>query len=252
MTNPGDTPDAEPSQQSQAGAPQYGQQPYQGQQYPGQPGYPQPDHQGYPQPGYPQGYPGQSYQGYPQPGYSAQGNPQHGYQQPGYPQQGYTQQGYPGAVAAADDPTAVVGARAGQYFVDGLLAAVPLIVLLIVLIGLIGAASNYSSDNGATAGSLLTGALWLMLVLNFAVHWLVFAWWPSTHGGQTLAMRWFKLRIITEDGGQPTLGALTVRWLLLFVDGILGGLVGLIIMLNSPRHQRLGDSVAKTLVVRVD
>jgi len=261
MTNPGDTPDAEPSQQPQAGAPQHGQQPYQGQQYPGQPGYPQPDHQGYPQPGYPgqgyqgypQGYPGQGYQGYPQPGYPAQGYPQQGYQQTGYPQPGYPQQGYPGAVAAADDPTAVVGARAGQYFVDGLLAAVPLIVLLIVLIGLIGAASNNSSDNGATAGSLLTGALWLMLVLTFAVHWLVFAWWPSTHGGQTPAMRWLKLRIITEDGGQPTLGALTLRFLmLLIVDGFFGGLVGLIIMLNNPRHQRLGDSVAKTLVVRVD
>jgi uncharacterized RDD family membrane protein YckC len=222
MTNPQDTPDAQPSQQSQAGAPQYGQQPYQGQQYAWQPAYPQSDHQG---------YPGQGYQGYPQPGYPVQG----------YPQQGSS---------AADDPTAVVGARVGQYIVDGLLAAVPLIVLWIAIIGLIGAASNYS-DGGAAVGSLFMGAFGLMVLLSLAVQWLVFAWWPSTHGGQTLAMRWFKLRIISEDGGQPTLGALTLRWLLLFVDGFFGGLVGLIIMLNSARHQRLGDSVAKTLVVRV-
>jgi len=144
----------------------------------------------------------------------------------------------------------VVGARVGQYIVDGLLAAVPLIVLWIAIIGLIGTAISYSSDGGAAAGSLFMGAFALMALLSLALHWLVFAWWPSTHGGQTLAMRWFRLRIISEDGGQPTLGALTLRWLLLVVDGFFGGLVGLIIMMNSARHQRLGDSVAKTLVVR--
>jgi len=237
MTNPEDTPDAQPSRQSQP-APQYGQQPYQGQQqYPGQGAYSQSNHQAY------------AGQGYPQAGYPAQGYAQQGFQQPGYPQPGYPQQGY----AAVDDRTAVVGARVGQYIVDGLLVAVPLIVLWIAIIGLIGAAaSDYSSDGGAMVGSMFMGALGLMSLLSLVVHWLVFAWWPSRHGGQTLAMRWFKLRIITEDGGQPTLGALTVRWLLLVVDGLLGGLVGLIIMLNSARHQRLGDSVAKTLVVRAD
>jgi uncharacterized RDD family membrane protein YckC len=243
MTNPEGTPDAWPSPQSQAGAPRYGQQPYEGQQYPWQPAYPQSDSQG---------YPGQGYQRYPQPDYPGRhGYPQPGYSQSGRTQHGYTQQGSPAAVAV-DDPTAVVGARVGQYIVDGLLAAVPLIVLWIAVIGLIGAAINYSSDGGATAGSLFMGAFWLMALLSFAVHWLVFAWWPSTHGGQTLAMRWFKLRIISEDGGQPTLGALTLRWLMLVVDGFFGGLVGLIIMLNSARHQRLGDSLAKTLVVRAD
>jgi len=232
MTNPQDTPDAQQSQQPQAGSSQYGQ-PYQGQQFARQSAYPQSDHQGY--------------QGHPRPDYPAPGYPQPGYSQPGNMQYGYTRLGS----SAADDPTDVVGARVGQYIVDGLLAAVPLIVLWIAIIGLIGTvASSYGSDGGATVGSLFMGALGLMAVLSLAVNWLVFAWWPSTHGGQTMAMRWFKLRIISEDGGQPTLGALTLRWVLLVVDGFFGGLVGLIVMLNSARHQRLGDSLAKTLVVR--
>ena len=250
MTNPEDTPDAQPSQ---SGAPQYGQPPYQG-----QPAYARPDgqsYQGYPQPGY-------SQQGYAQQGYAQHGYAQQGYAQPGSAQQGYPQQAYQQAYAAVatEDPTAVVGARVGQYLVDGLLAAVPLVVLMFITFGMIGAAASssysadysggYSSDGTAMIGSLFMGAMALLVVVSLVVHWLLFAWWPAKHGGQTIAMRWFKLRIITEDGGQPTLGALTVRWLLLFVDGFFGGLVGLIVMLNSARHQRLGDSVAKTLVVR--
>jgi uncharacterized RDD family membrane protein YckC len=223
MTNP---------QDAQVPAGQYGQQPYQGQQHP---------QQGYAQQGYAQGY---AQQGYPQQGYAQQG-----YGQPGDAQYGYPQQ--------ADDPTAVVGARVGQYIVDGLLVAVPLIVLGIVISGVLGAAASsystgYTSDDASTIAGMFMGAMGLIVVLSVAIQWLALAWWPSRHGGQTIAMRWFKLRIITEDGGQPSLGALTVRWLLLFVDGFFGGLIGFLIMMNSARHQRLGDIVAKTLVVRAD
>jgi uncharacterized RDD family membrane protein YckC len=35
------------------------------------------------------------------------------------------------------------------------------------------------------------------------------------------------------------------------VDGFAFGLAGLLVMLLSPRHQRVGDLVARTLVVRV-
>jgi uncharacterized RDD family membrane protein YckC len=217
-------------------------QPYQGLQAAYQPAYSQSDQQHY------------AGGGYPQPGQPAQGYPRQGYPQPGSAQPGYAQ--YP-----ASDPTAVVGARVGQYIVDGLLAAVPIILLWFLAMGAITAIASssydvesggYSNDAGAMLGSLFMGAIALLAVLSIVIQWLVFAWWPSRHGGQTIAMRWFKLRIITEDGGQPTLGALSLRWLLLIVDGFFGGLVGLLIMVNSARHQRLGDSVAKTLVVRVD
>jgi len=217
-------------------------QPYQGLQSAYQPAYSQSDQQRYPG------------GGYPQPGQPAQGYAQQGYPQPGAAQPGYAQ--YP-----ASDPTAVVGARVGQHIVDGLLAAVPIILMWVLAMGAITAIASssydvesggYSNDAGAMLGGLFMGAMALLVVLSIVIQWLVSAWWPSRHGGQTIAMRWFKLRIITEDGGQPTLGALSLRWLLLIVDGFLGGLVGLLIMVNSARHQRLGDSVAKTLVVRVD
>ncbi len=63
-------------------------------------------------------------------------------------------------------------------------------------------------------------------------------------------MGWFGLRVVSVSGGPPTRSQLTLRWLALVLDGAFFGVVGLVAMLLSPRTQRLGDSLAQTLVVR--
>jgi uncharacterized RDD family membrane protein YckC len=75
-------------------------------------------------------------------------------------------------------------------------------------------------------------------------------WLPHKQGGATPAMRWFGLRIVTEHGDQPSLRDYFVRWLLLLVDELFLGLVGALFMAFTPRGQRLGDVVARTVVVR--
>lgn len=232
MTNPPHPPgQSQPPYQGypprppyQGQPPRQGPPPYQAQPpYPGQPPYQaQPPYQG--QTPHQAPYP-------PQPPYPP-AQPHHpatpaSYGHPGYPQ-------------AVDDPTSVVGARVGQYLLDGLVIAIPFIVIMIVLVTVVVS----SSPNSA---SYIVFPVWL---LALAGSWFVHAWWPSTHGGQTPAMGWLSLRIITDQGGPPTLGALTVRWLLLIVDGQVLGLVGLLTMSSSSRHQRVGDMAAKTLVVR--
>jgi uncharacterized RDD family membrane protein YckC len=142
----------------------------------------------------------------------------------------------PGAQGSVD----VVGTRVGQYIVDGLVAVVPYVVLAI----LGGVLSTVSSSLGAIVFFL--GYI-VLLVSGFAVY----AWWPSTHGGQTPGMGWLGLRVVREeDGGEPTLGQHALRWVLLIVDAAFVGIVGLIIMSTSQRKQRLGDMAAHTLVVR--
>jgi uncharacterized RDD family membrane protein YckC len=209
--------------------PPYPGQPYPGPPYPGQPPY----SAGQPYPSQP--YPGQRYPSQPYPFQAAYPN------QP-YPGQPY---GYPYPGVPPRDPTGVVGARVGQYIVDVLLVAVPAIVLLV---GLVSMTANADGDSAVLP---LVGTLVLML-LWAAGGWLVSVWWPSTHGGQTPAMGWLNLRIVTDHGGSPSLGALTVRWLLLAVDAQAFGLVGLIVMLTTARHQRVGDMAANTLVVRAN
>jgi uncharacterized RDD family membrane protein YckC len=151
----------------------------------------------------------------------------------------------------AADPTAVVGARVGQHILDSVL----LFVAALVVMGVGGGAAALlmiAFPRAGWAGVLSGVAIVVALLIAVAGSWLLNAWWPHRHGGRTPAMGWLKLRIVGLDGGPAGLGALTIRWALLIVDGLCSGLVGLIVMLCTERHQRVGDLAARTLVIRAD
>lgn len=129
--------------------------------------------------------------------------------------------------------------RCVQGLVDRLIVFVPMLALLIVLM----------------VGVLRDRSLAVLLAIVFLVglflgNLLVDVWVPYRTGGRTPGMRLLGLRIVTEWGGTPTLGAYVLRWLLRAVDSFALGLVGLLTMIFSRRHQRVGDMVARTLVVR--
>jgi uncharacterized RDD family membrane protein YckC len=88
--------------------------------------------------------------------------------------------------------------------------------------------------------------LWLSLLGWFLATVL----WPMLHHGRTPAMHWCGLRVITLQGEEPPPAAHVIRCLLTVVDGFPFGLIGLVTMTNSRRQQRLGDIVARTVVVR--
>jgi uncharacterized RDD family membrane protein YckC len=133
----------------------------------------------------------------------------------------------------------------GQYIIDALLTAVPLIVVMVL--GTVLTAIDYTGVL-AVVGAILWFFAWLVAL---GAGFFVYAWWPTTHGGQTPGMKFLGLKIIREeDGGEPTLGQNAIRWLLFVVDGIAAGLVGLVIMVSNEKRQRLGDMAAHTLVVR--
>ena len=70
--------------------------------------------------------------------------------------------------------------------------------------------------------------------------------------GQSLGKKAVKIKVVRLDGGQPTLGAYLLRWLLRPIDvGLSSGLIGLITILVSGRGQRLGDLAAGTTVVKL-
>lgn len=270
-----------PGQPQFPSPPQYGSQPYPGQaQYPTQAPYPEPQQQTFPPPQAPQPYPGQpfsaptgqfqysgqtQYPGQAQPPGQSQYSGQAQFpgqtqfpdqaqypaqaQYPGHGGQPYPamQQfpggyGYPGAPSGtgSGDPTDVLGRRCWQHILDTLV----LTALVLVGAGVVVGAAIAGLD--PTAVFIFGG---LMYIAFAVASWASQAWWPMKHNGQTPAMQWTKLRIITEDGGAPTMGALTIRWLLLIIDG---GIVGLILIASTSRHQRLGDMAAKTLVIRTD
>jgi uncharacterized RDD family membrane protein YckC len=68
-------------------------------------------------------------------------------------------------------------------------------------------------------------------------------------GGATLGKLLFSLEVIGEDGQPISLGRGLLRNLWVLVDSLLFGLVAYLAIQRSPRHQRLGDRHARTLVV---
>ncbi|WP_239647450.1 RDD family protein [Nocardiopsis baichengensis] len=192
----------------------------------------------------------------PQGGYVGQHAAGGGQAPPAYGQQAYgAPQGYggygpppvPGAGTVPGD-TDVVGRRVVQYIIDGILSTViPLVALLVLLpLAFTPTEPDGSPSNPGLAAFLvlLVAVLWVLIYLGY---WVL---WPAKAGGQTLGMKMLGLRVVSADGTEASMMQHFLRWILLIVDGIFYGLVGLIVILASEGNQRLGDMVAKAYVVR--
>jgi uncharacterized RDD family membrane protein YckC len=90
----------------------------------------------------------------------------------------------------------------------------------------------------------------VFLVPTFWLSWWMHVPYPQRHNGATPAMRVLGIRIVGTDGDRPSRAAYWLRWLLMAVDGLFFGLVGVVLILVTPRRQRLGDMIAHTVVVR--
>jgi uncharacterized RDD family membrane protein YckC len=137
--------------------------------------------------------------------------------------------------------TRVTGRRVVQYLIDSFL------VWLIP-----GLVSIPFDRSGSTLLHILGGVIaFAIFVLIGLAYWVV---WPHAHHGQTLGMRLLGLRVISKGGGPANLGQLFIRWVCLIFDAIpytwpFTGLVGFIVILCSRERQRIGDHLARTLVV---
>lgn len=152
------------------------------------------------------------------------------------------------SVVSVDDvpATGVVLRRYAQYALDFLMLMT--VVLLLLAGGL------FLALEALMAGwprQVLYVPIVVALVAGAGCTLLNQVWLPHRRGGATVAMRWLGLHIVRLDGGAPRLRDYLVRWLLNCVDGQCFGLLGAVIIAVTPRHQRLGDIVARTLVVRV-
>jgi len=133
------------------------------------------------------------------------------------------------------DETQVVGRRVIQYIID------------YVLVGIIPAIAYWLLDRGS---GFLHGFGWLLATL---ISLVVYLWYwvlrPNGHQGQTFGMQLLGVRIISKGGGPASMVQYFVRGVMLIIDTLFFGLVGLITMMASRYHQRVGDHLARTLVV---
>ena len=157
-----------------------------------------------------------------------QGQPatgQQAFEQPPYGQQ-------PALAYRADDYVSV-GRRFLAILVDS--------ILLGVVVGILAVPAGWT-DNSAGAQNGIGVVLGLLML----VYYIGFE--GST--GATLGKMALGIKVTMEDGSKATWGAAVVRNLLRIIDGIFSYLVGAILVWTSDKRQRLGDRLAKTVVVR--
>jgi uncharacterized RDD family membrane protein YckC len=140
--------------------------------------------------------------------------------------------------------TRVTGRRVVQYLIDSF------------LVGLIpGLVSIPFDRSNSTFIHVLGGIVtFVVFVVIGFVYW-VFV--PDRQNGQTLGMKLLGLRIISKGGGRANMAQLFIRWICLIFDAIpytwpFTGLVGFIVILCSKDRQRIGDHLARTLVITAD
>ncbi|MEJ2882585.1 RDD family protein [Pedobacter sp. GR22-6] len=69
--------------------------------------------------------------------------------------------------------------------------------------------------------------------------------------GQSIGKKLMKIKVISLDGGQPSIGQYFIRWVFRIIDfGMTGQVGGLICIAVSEKKQRIGDIVAGTTVIR--
>jgi uncharacterized RDD family membrane protein YckC len=132
-----------------------------------------------------------------------------------------------------------VGRRSVATLVDAILYLIVFVVVAVV--------SGNARASGGSASASLSGAPALILVILLFLYYIVL----EAVLGATLGKLLLGLRVVNVDGSRIGWGASIIRNLLRIIDALpFFYLLGAILIWTSPQRQRLGDRVAKTVVVR--
>jgi uncharacterized RDD family membrane protein YckC len=162
--------------------------------------------------------------------------------QQGRQEPGQSWGGRPGTDSPVNEAeTRVTGRRVVQYLIDAF------------LVGVIPALVSWPFDRSSRTSLHVIGG-----IIAFALFVLIGLWYwvirPHSHHGQTFGMQLLGLRVISKDGGPANMTQLFIRWICLIFDAIpyswpFTGLVGFVVIICSRHRQRIGDHLARTLVI---
>lgn len=138
-----------------------------------------------------------------------------------------------------------LGSRAAAFLIDSLiLGAANLLLFAIGFIVITGEVSLFENSN---FGPVFLG---IVMILIFAIHWGYFIAFEYFSGGRTIGKRIIGIRVIQDNGHSLTLLSSFIRNLLRIVDSLPASyLIGILTIFLHPKHKRVGDVVAGTIVV---
>jgi uncharacterized RDD family membrane protein YckC len=136
-------------------------------------------------------------------------------------------------------------ARLGAAFVDGLIMSALVYLPMLVGFALGGAAG---SGNSSADGFVMIG---LVLGLIGFVVFVVLTWRQMAQTGQSLAKKYFNIKVVMSDGSPASMGTLILK------RNVLNGLLGIIpaygfvelLFIFGEKRQCLHDRIADTIVV---
>jgi len=147
----------------------------------------------------------------------------------------------------------MLGQRFSALFIDMICLSILMLVINVVF-GVDHVTSGsilLFGDNSYTTSTSVTGpgGDWLWPLLIMVAYFLV----QEALFGMTLGKKMMGLRVVGLDGERLTLKAAVLRNVLRIVDGLpVAYIVGIIAVESSPLRQRVGDRLARTLVVRAE
>jgi uncharacterized RDD family membrane protein YckC len=130
-----------------------------------------------------------------------------------------------------------VGPRAIAVIIDSLVFGVAACCFFLVIA--LAAGGEFEQTGGPA------------LLIQFGFGLLYYGYFIVLEGtsGTTLGKRVLKLKVVRVDGSPITMQDSVVRNLLRIIDGLFFYLVAALLVWTSPEKQRLGDRLAKTIVV---
>jgi uncharacterized RDD family membrane protein YckC len=147
-------------------------------------------------------------------------------------------------------PIAGIGSRFLALMTDSLLQGAAVLALILGFVLIVSAAPKALSG---TASSSATAGKWIVagiVLFYFMLYWGYYSLFEAFWNGQTPGKRLLKIRVIKDSGRQITLFEALARNLLRVVDMLPSFyLIGVITMLCNREQKRLGDLVARTIVV---
>ncbi|WP_338079376.1 RDD family protein [Aquibacillus halophilus] len=139
-----------------------------------------------------------------------------------------------------------LGSRAAALIIDQLIL---MVVSMIVILGLffVGTEVNLAMMYFQDISSL---SFAIAIILLFIINWGYFFVVEYFSGGRTIGKKILAIRVIQENGHSLTLLSSLIRNLLRIIDSLPSSyLIGIIMIFFHPKHKRLGDLVAGTIVV---
>jgi uncharacterized RDD family membrane protein YckC len=142
-----------------------------------------------------------------------------------------------------DYPVAGLGERIAARLID-LAIFVILYILIMIVFGITGFTIGLSKG----PYTVILTVIAITVIAGFVFYDLLLEIFMN---GQSIGKKLMKIKVISMDGGQASIGQYFIRWLFRLIDFTLSmQMGGLICVAVTDRKQRIGDIVAGTILIR--